>query len=335
MSKTKNAKSRRRKSGMASRQSQHLNPAPDNPNTEQSTSSLAQSMLTPSSNNVAGTANSLGPRYLFTPVIGNHPRMTALVPTLSSLDTLTPSPPVVVDRPPNDTLLSGNNATVRDLTEPYPVNDWRIRHQEVSRLALAAPVGHTSNPIIVENFIGTTDFTPFAPVNVNPDSEQGMVTSNDIAPIPDEDLGLSEQERAHRRAQKMPHHGAMELDDDDVANDIEIQQAILDNTPPIIDPREPSRSTVAPESNPPFSYLPSHPSIQLNELFNQAVNILTSSVTDGVNPNLKTQDSIAAIAGNHFAANLEAAVSNLMLPRMQTESSEAYLTRMNAQQSLL
>ncbi|KAJ7599572.1 hypothetical protein C8J56DRAFT_881998 [Mycena floridula] len=331
MSKTKNTKSHRRKSGTASRQSHRLNPTPDNPQNEQSSSSLAQSTPTLLSSNVAVTANSGVPRYLFAPVIGNPPRMTAPLSTLSSLDTLTPSPPVAVNRMHNENVSGGDSTPAREPAEHYPLNNWRARHEELMRMTISTPVGHTTNPIVVENSAEPPNAPSFIPVNVNPEQERRTITLHDSAPIPENETAFTEQARAHRRAQKMPHHGATELDDDDVVNDIEIQQAILDNTLPIIDHTPPATNANAPKENPSFSYLPAHTSMQLNDLFNQAVNILMSSVTNEANPILKTQDSIAAIAGNHFAANLEAAVSNLMLPRMQNESSEAYLFRMHAQ----
>ncbi|KAJ7591374.1 hypothetical protein C8J56DRAFT_1047573 [Mycena floridula] len=335
MSRTKN---RKKRSGTASCQSQCLNPHPDNPRAEQTTSSLAQSTPTPSSSNLAPPAHPPGPRYLFTPVIGNHPRSTAPLPTLSSLDTLTPSPVIDSNASLNENLFIGNFVPIgapRNADEINMLNAFRARQQERVATIIDVPAGANANPIIVENFVEHGETVPVPPINVNPSIEGRTLTENFL----ENGDTMSAKQRALRRAEKMPHHGATELDDDDVANDVEIQQAILDNTPPIVDnpptstnnplrDEIPSVNSLSPRN---FSYLPAPASTQLNDLFNQAVSILTTSLALNGPTDIRTQDSIAGIAGNHFAANLEAAMSNLMLPRMQNESYEAYMTRLHAQ----
>ncbi|KAJ7594798.1 hypothetical protein C8J56DRAFT_885289 [Mycena floridula] len=327
MSKTK-ARRKSKSSTRASRHSHRLNPAPDDPNTCSPSNSLAQSTPTPSSGNLlnAQTIPAV-PRYQFTPIIGANLRNMAPIPTLSSLDTLTPSP-VPVAGSNNENPFVRNSPAMGAPVGPGQIPDWRIRQDQALSMNCpsSAPVGAMNDPLIIRHSIGHMNNVPR---NVNPGPA--------VTIIDNDNKFLTESQRARRCTEKVRHHGAFELDEDNVANDIDIQQAILNNTPPIIDPRPKQiptmRPTVKPsESQETTAYLPHPASAELNALFNQAVNILTSSMnlTNSNDPGM--DDSIAQIAGNHFTANLEAAVQNLMLPRTQTETNEQYLKRLQAQQ---
>ncbi|KAJ7595808.1 hypothetical protein C8J56DRAFT_1115956 [Mycena floridula] len=221
---------------------------------------------------------------------------------VSSLDTITPSPDVPTNNNPN----------------PF-VHDYSSPALPADRFTDNSFPSHNSLPSY--SFVPGYGFLinrPGIPATytMGPSPTQENIAIPTEITIDDASEPMTEKERMRRRAEKQPHHGA-DIGDDDV-EDIEIQQAILDNCPIIDDAPESTAVPIAPLKR----FLPSETSAQLNTLFNTAVNLVTATLGTG-NVSQNQADAIAAETGNEFAANLDAAVAQLMSPRLPDESDSA------------
>ncbi|KAJ7600341.1 hypothetical protein C8J56DRAFT_1073282 [Mycena floridula] len=229
---------------------------------------------------------------------------------VSSLDTITPSPDVPTNNNPN----------------PF-VHDYSSPALPADRFTDNSFPSHNSLPsysfVPGYRFLINRPGIP-ATYTMGPSPTQENIAIPTEITIDDASEPMTEKERMRRRAEKQPHHGA-DIGDDDV-EDIEIQQAILDNCPIIDDAPESTAVPIAPLKR----FLPSETSAQLNTLFNTAVNLVTATLGTG-NVSQNQADAIAAETGNEFAANLDAAVAHLMSPRLPDESDSAYNVRINAQ----
>ncbi|KAJ7588225.1 hypothetical protein C8J56DRAFT_890035 [Mycena floridula] len=158
----------------ANNSSSQMSNQQDNPNAGSSQNSLAQSTPTPSGGNLLNAPGAHKPaRYQFTPRIGANLRNMAPLLTLSSLDMLTLSPgnstQASAHQNGNPFIRTGNVVAGTGIpTEPVMLTDWRIRKEATATMNRpnSAPVGATSNPIVVETFFENNQ--NFAPTNVNP-----------------------------------------------------------------------------------------------------------------------------------------------------------------------
>ncbi|KAJ7598499.1 hypothetical protein C8J56DRAFT_1039383 [Mycena floridula] len=242
---------------------------------------------------------------------------------LSSLDTITPSPDVLSNTPQNP-FVQGYSGPVmpagRISDNHFPSNNSLPSYSFVPGYGFminrpGLPATYTMGPIASEI---NPHFNEVPAMTENPNRTENS-TSEASEP-------MTEKERQLCRAEKQPHHGADTEDED-----VEIQQAILDNCPIIENETEPNAElNVTSPTAPTKRFLPSETSAQLNSLFNNAVNLVTATLGTG-NVSQNQADAIAAETGNQFAANLDAAVAHLMSPRLPGETESAYNTRINAQ----